>query len=148
MLEQIPPRLAKISTEASTHVSAPDGWSARQELGHLLDSAIMNHQRLLRVLAEENPTLPGYDGVFCVAAHDYHARDWQELIAAWQTLNAHFLWAIERIGGDQWQRSCVSEGKSVTLEFLVSDYVHHSVHHLQHMGANVSDLETQLRATA
>ena len=148
MLQEVPPRLAKLSPEAVVRRAGPDNWSAKQELGHLLDSAIMNHQRLLRVLAEESPTLPSYDGVFCVQAHDYHGRDWNDLIATWEQLNRHFLWAIERVDDSAWKRPCVSEGKSVTLGFLVTDYIDHAMHHLQHMGITVSGLESHLNASA
>ena len=148
MLQQVPVRLAEVSAVASERRSAPDAWSARQELGHLLDSAIMNHQRLLRVLAEDNPTLAAYDGEFCVATHNYHAQEWEELISTWLALNRHFLWAIEQITDEQWGRPCISEGKSITLEFLVSDYIQHAVHHLEHMGIEVRDLGEPLGATA
>ena len=108
----------------------------------------MNHQRLLRVLAEDNPTLPPYDGELCVAAHDYHACEWEELISTWQALNRHFLWAIERITDEQWRRPCVFEEKTVTLEFLVTDYVQHALHHLKHIGVQVGDAGEPLGATA
>ena len=148
MLQEVPPRLARISSEAAGHRSKPDSWSAKQELGHLLDSAIMNHQRLLRVLSEENPTLSDYDGVFCETAHNYHARSWQELIETWRALNSHFLWAIERVPDAAWQRPCVFDGKPVTLEFFVNDYIHHALHHLQHMGISVADPSQPLQASA
>ena len=137
MLKSIPPALSQIAADRVESRSGADDWSPKQELGHLLDSAIMNHQRLLRVLAEETPTLPGYDGPFCVAAHDYNSRDWNELIATWNTLNTHFLWAIERVSAEEWKRVCTSEGKSVTLEFLVADYIEHALHHLRHIGVDI-----------
>ncbi len=139
MLQQAPVKLAKISSAASERRPNPDAWSPRQELGHLLDSAIMNHQRVLRVLSENNPTLSGYDADFCVAAHDYHSQEWEELISTWQALNRHFLWSIERIPDDQWQRPYIYDGKNVTLEFLVTDYIQHAIRHLQHIGVQVGD---------
>jgi hypothetical protein len=148
MLQEIPPRLANLPSDAVSRRKSPADWSPKQELGHLLDSAIMNHQRLLRVLAKNNPTLPPYDGVFCVEAHDYHARSWPELIATWKTLNQHFLWLIERVTYDQWTRPCLSEGKAVTLEFLVGDYIQHALHHLQHIGVAIGDLGDEMKASA
>ncbi|HUN90268.1 MAG TPA: DinB family protein [Terriglobales bacterium] len=148
MLQEAPPRLAKISSETAGLHSKPDSWSPKQELGHLLDSAIMNHQRLLRVLREDNPTLPDYDGDFCAAAHQYQARTWQELIETWRTLNSHFLWAIEGVSDAGWQRPCVFGGKPVTLEFLVSDYIRHAQHHLRHAGISAADLDQSSRVSA
>jgi len=76
IVHEAPARLAKLSDDAISRRPTPEKWSPKQELGHLLDSAIMNHVRLMRVLTEDNPTLSGYDGESCVTAHDYHSRSW------------------------------------------------------------------------
>jgi len=135
-LKSIPPETARQSRKG--------GWSAAQELGHLLDSAIMNHARIIRVLTEETPALPDYDGNFCVAAHAYATRDWLELVTVWEALNRHFLMAIDRISADDWRRSCVFGGETVTLEFVVSDYLRHALHHLAHIGIDVHSFQMQL----
>ena len=36
-------------------------WSPKEELGHLLDSAANNHQRIVRALLEDQPAMPGYE---------------------------------------------------------------------------------------
>ena len=148
MLQELPARLAKLSADAVGRRSSPDAWSSKQELGHLLDSAIMNHVRFLRVLTESNPTLPGYDGEFCVVAHDYQSHEWQDLVRTWHSLNAHFLMAAERVSGNDWQRPCVFDGKPVTLEFMFTDYVHHALHHLEHIGVDVKDFSRHSSASA
>src|SRR6201992_4189093 len=105
MLKAVPPVLEAMPLEKVSSQSGPDEWSARQELGHLLDSAIMNHVRFVRTLMEENPTLVDYDGVRWVEAHDYHHRDWHELISTWSRLNAHFLMVAERTLPEMWKRT-------------------------------------------
>jgi hypothetical protein len=140
MLQQVPPRLATLSDAQVSHQLGADEWSAKQELGHLLDSAIVNHNRLMRVLTEDNPTLASYDGVFWVTAHNYRDRNWQDLIETWVLLNTHLLMVAEGVGDEGWQRSCVIDGKSATLEFLITDYVHHALHHLKHIGIEMRDL--------
>ena len=146
MLQETPPRLAKVSSEAAGQHPNPASWSPKQELGHLLDSALMNQHRLLRVLTEDNPTLPGYDGDFCEAAHHYQGRNWQELIETWRPLTAHFLWAIEGVSDAAWQRPCVFYDKPVTLEFLVTDYIRHAQHHLGHIGILAGDFRSAMTA--
>ena len=46
-------------------------WSKKQELGHLIDSACNNHQRIVRAQIEEEPSLGEYDGDLWVALHKY-----------------------------------------------------------------------------
>jgi hypothetical protein len=146
VIQAVPPRLGKLSEKAVADRPAPDSWSAKQELGHLLDSAIMNHVRFLRVLTETNPTLPGYDGEFCVNAHAYRERDWADLIATWSRLNAHFLMAAEGVSAESWKRPCIFDGKPATLEFMLIDYVEHALHHLEHIGIDIVDLKTRSAA--
>lgn len=58
LLNRVPPALRSISDEKASAGSGANKWSAKQELGHLLDSAVVNHYRWERVLSEDNPTLP------------------------------------------------------------------------------------------
>jgi len=141
LVDRVPPALRSISDEQAASGSGPDKWSAKQELGHLLDSAIVNHYRWVRVLSEENPTLPGYDGPRWVSLHNYQQRDWADLIDTWQRLNQHMLMLAEGISADVWQRSAIFDAKSATLEFMLNDYVHHAADHLVHFsGLSKADL--------
>ena len=132
LLDRVPPALRSISDERAASGSGPDKWSAKQELGHLLDSAIVNHYRWVRVLSEENPTLPGYDGPNWVSLHNYQQRDWADLIDTWQRLNEHMLMLAEGISASGWQRPAIFDAKPATLEFMLNDYVHHAADHLAH----------------
>jgi hypothetical protein len=132
LVDRVPPALRSISEEQAATDSGPDKWSAKQELGHLLDSAMVNHYRWARVLAEQNPMLPGYDGSKWVELHNYQRRSWADLIDTWETLNQHILMLAEGIPASGWQRPAVFDGKPATLEFMLNDYVHHAADHLAH----------------
>ena len=112
LLDRVPPALRSISDEQAASGSGPDKWSAKQELGHLLDSAIVNHYRWVRVLSEENPTLPGYDGPNWVSLHNYQQRDWADLIDTWQRLNEHMLMLAEGISASGWQRPAIFDAQA------------------------------------
>jgi len=149
MVERVPQRLRLLPGDSGTR-SGADGWSRREELGHLLDSAVMNHVRLMRVQTEDAPELPGYDGPLWVRAHNYQDQPWDQLIETWQRLNEHFLMAAEGTPTAAWQRRCTFEGAQQTLEFLFTDYVQHALHHLEHIGVRVDDfaLESPRARTA
>src|SRR6267378_507077 len=80
VLTVVPARLAGISNGNAAARPGPDSWSAKQELGHLIDSAANNHQRIVRAQLENNLALPGYDGDRWVELHGYQNRNWTELI--------------------------------------------------------------------
>ena len=96
LLEKLPGRLEALSPEA-VEIRPADSWSAKEELGHLLDSAANNHQRIVRAQLEDNPAMPGYDGPTWVRLHAYQKRDWQELIGTWEALNRQLLAAAEAV---------------------------------------------------
>jgi DinB superfamily len=132
-LDAIPPNIAASKTDG--------GWSPKEELGHLLDSAANNHQRIVRTLLEQNPAMPGYDGPHWVALHAYRNRDWRELIAQWEALNRQLLYAAEAVPSDAWSRTCTIGGSDpLTLQFVFEDYLHHMREHLEHMKVRVDDL--------
>ena len=75
LLQRVPGRLDKLSKETVGSQPTPSGWSPKEELGHLLDSAANNHQRIVRAQLENNPAMPGYEQSAWVALHDYQRRD-------------------------------------------------------------------------
>jgi hypothetical protein len=132
--------LRVLSSTAAAARPKPGAWSKKEELGHLVDSAVNNYARIIRVQRESAPALPGYEQDAWVERQGYHDRDWMELIALWTALNQHMLAAARRIPASALARPCtIAGGSPITLEFLVEDYVDHMVHHLQHIGIALSE---------
>jgi hypothetical protein len=50
---------------------APDRWSKKEILGHLIDSAANNHQRFVRAQGTPRLEFPGYEQEFWVATQAY-----------------------------------------------------------------------------
>src|SRR5262245_56725331 len=84
-IKVLPGRLARIPESQTAAKPGPDKWSAKQELGHLIDSAVNNHQRLVRAQLEDDLALSGYDGERWVEIHNYQERVWSDLIGLWQS---------------------------------------------------------------
>jgi hypothetical protein len=140
LLEKLPARLEALTPEA-VEVKPPGSWSPKEELGHLLDSAANNHQRIVRGQLEDNPRMPGYDGPAWVSLHAYQKRDWHELIETWEALNRQLLAAAEAVPETAWLRTCtVGDSAALTLQFVFEDYIHHMREHLEHMKVKVDDL--------
>ncbi|MGA2201412.1 MAG: DinB family protein [Terriglobales bacterium] len=141
LLQRVPDRLKKLSKDTVESKSTPSSWSPKEELGHLLDSAANNHQRIVRAQLEDNPAMPGYEQNRWVAIHAYQRRDWGELIELWQALNRQLLAAAEAVPDSAWSRTLTVAGSEpVTLQFVFEDYVVHMLHHLQHIGIEVDDI--------
>ena len=144
LIDRLPDRLQALPSDKVEHKPAPDAWSAKEELGHLLDSAANNHQRIVRAQLEENPAMPEYDGDAWVALHQYQRRDWRSLIERWTALNRQLLAAAEAVPDSAWSRTCtIADSGPLTLQFVLDDYIHHMLEHLRHMGVEVDDFALQ-----
>ena len=146
ILSEAPPRLRAISGDRAAAAPEPGKWSPKQELGHLLDSAANNHQRIVRAQLEDRPAMPGYDGDRWVELHRYQERDWGELIDLWRVANLQLLTAAEGATAEAFDRALtIGPSEPLTLAFVYEDYVRHMLHHLRHIGIAVDDFESPSR---
>jgi hypothetical protein len=143
LLQRVPGRLQKLSPDAVESRPSQSAWSPKEELGHLLDSAANNHQRIVRAQLVDNPAMPGYEQNRWVAVHAYQRRGWGELIELWCALNRQLLAAAEAVPNSAWSRPLTVDGSEpLTLQFVFEDYVEHMLHHLQHIGIKVDDIRS------
>jgi hypothetical protein len=124
-------RLKQIGEAAAAVPRAPGKWSRKQVLGHLVDSAANNHQRFVRLQLTSRIDLPGYDQDAWVRVQRYQDRPWLEIIQLWQTYNAQLAALIRTVDANSLKNVWhAPDGKDITLEFLMVDYVRHLRHHL------------------
>jgi hypothetical protein len=134
--------LERIGDEASRRPLKPGKWSAREVIGHLVDSASNNHQRFVRALFQDDLVFPGYDQDAWVAAQSYRDAPWRDLIALWRTFNLHIARLMETFPADERTRlrarhnldelawKPVPRDMPATLDYFMEDYVGHLKHHL------------------
>ena len=132
-------QLRRLSPAEAASSPQPGAWSKKEELGHLVDSAINNYARIIRVQKEDAPALPGYQQDAWVERQGYDDYDWRDLIVFWRALNVHMLAAAVRIPSSALARTCTIAGSHpMTLEFVIEDYGDHMIHHLEHIGLALS----------
>jgi hypothetical protein len=140
LLQFLPARLEALAPAKLDLKPSPSAWSPKEELGHLLDSAANNHQRIVRTQIEDSPRMPDYDGDRWVELHAYHKRSWHELIDTWRSLNRQLLAAADAVPDSAWSRTCtIADSEPLTLKFVFEDYVDHMIHHVEHMGIDVTE---------
>ena len=107
------------------------GWTRRQVLGHMIDSAANNHQRFVRAALDGSYIGPFYAQQGWVDAHGYDEMPWETLLGWWQAYHEILKAVVERIPVDKLDASCrVGDNEPVTLRFLIEDYIAHQQHHL------------------
>jgi hypothetical protein len=125
-------------------------WTAKEILGHLIDSATNNHQRFIRAQFTDDLIFAGYDQEQWVRVQSYDQVSWQTLVQFWQAYNLHLAHVIAHIPETTllklrerhtldiigWQR--VSANEPTTLAYLISDYIGHLQDHLRQIDDSVA----------
>ena len=121
---------------------ARQGWSAKEIVGHLIDSAINNYARFVRAQDSDNLVFAGYDQDAWVRAQRYRERPWGQILQLWRSLNYQIAHVMECTPEERlilpqaehnlheiaWQT--VPADQSTTLGYFMNDYVGHLQHHL------------------
>ena len=131
IIHQASARLSQASEEMTSRKPSPQKWSAKEILGHLIDSASVNHERFLRVWLADGLILLGYPQDDFVRLEAWQERPWSEIVTLWQALNLHLAHLIERLPEAILQHRFTVGQNTVTLEFLTEDYLAHLEHHLR-----------------
>ena len=136
------PRLRALSESQSSAPRAEDHWSAKQIIGHLIDSAANNHSRFVLGQLKDDLVFPGYDQNGWVRTNHYQDAPWSQLVDLWSAYNSHLHHLMAHADDARLKTSCtlhtlqeiafkaVPQSEPVTLEYLMKDYIDHLKHHL------------------
>ena len=131
-------KLRQVSEAESNTPILKGGWSRKQVIGHLIDSASNNHQRFVRASLQGSLEFPRYDQDGCVRVQAVQSAPWSLLISLWTDYNLYLAHVIANLPTDKLKAHCqIDEDEPVTLRFLAEDYLRHLRHHLGQIGAAV-----------
>jgi hypothetical protein len=129
-------KLRAISGTESTKPVLRGGWSYKQVIGHLIDSASNNHQRFVRAAQQNSLEFPAYNQAENVRIKSPQEADWALLITLWAAYNRYLAHVIARLPAEKLETVCrIGSGEPVTLAFIATDYLTHLNHHLRQIGA-------------
>ena len=143
-IEHGTPRLLALGDASGVR---PDvgGWSPKEIIGHLVDSASNNHQRFVRGQFQDDLVFAGYAQEDWVRAGAYQDAPWEDLVALWRTFNLQIARVMEAAPEDVRVRPRdphnldrigfvpLASGEPATLDRLMRDYVDHLEHHLHQL---------------
>ncbi len=113
-------------------------WSAKQIVGHLIDSAANNLQRIVRLNTQPELTMQGYAQNDWVNVQGYNERPWSDLVGLWAALNLHVAHAMQRVEKAHLPHLWNAGEDKITLGFIMEDYIAHLRHHLDRMPARTA----------
>jgi hypothetical protein len=136
-------RLLALSEEdARRRRGGEEGWSAKEIVGHLIDSAANNHRRFVLAQLKDDLQFEGYAQEDWVRAQRYADAPWAGLVELWRAYNLHLAHVMASVPEEVLHRPrashsldriafrAVGASQPATLEYLMRDYVDHLKHHL------------------
>ncbi|WP_263382443.1 DinB family protein [Granulicella arctica] len=129
------PWLEQVSGKRAGEAPSEGKWCAKEVIGHLIDSAVNNLQRIVRLdtVLDVEPEVRSlnYEQDEWVRAQHYAEKEWVQILELWRVLNAHIAWTMGHVARGHLGRICVFPDGHVTLCFLMEDYVAHMDYHLK-----------------
>jgi hypothetical protein len=108
----------------------PEKWSLRQIVAHLADSEIVAADRFRRIIAENNPTLIGYDQDAWARNLNYARRKTSESIETFRRLRGENYDLLKELSPEAFERTGThSERGPVTLRQQLETMAAHAEAH-------------------
>ncbi len=135
IVEVTVPELNRLKNSDVSKKPAPDKWSKKEILGHLIDSAANNHHRLIRAQQQsKNLIFPTYNQDEWIQIQRYQNIPWKELITLWQYYNLHLARIIKYYPEDKLDILWIKKPDEIlSIRELIIHYVWHTRHHLDQL---------------
>jgi DinB superfamily len=131
-------RLRSLDAATVSHRPAPDRWTIKEVIGHLIDSATNNHQRFVRAQFVQELVFPAYQQNEWAQCQFCNDLDWGDLVELWRRYNLHLAHVIRSAASTSLGTPCtIGDYPPMTLEALMADDVVHIKHHLTKIAQRV-----------
>jgi hypothetical protein len=135
-LDAIRAALFSVSSDMADKPWREGGWTRKEIVGHLLDSAANNRQRFVRAAIDGSYAGPMYAQDAWVAIHGYAELPWKTLLEWWNVEHEILASIVDHIPELRMDASStVGDDAPVTLQFLIEDYIAHQMWHLKQITA-------------
>jgi hypothetical protein len=126
--------LTGVFGEEEDFIPAPGKWSARQITAHVADAEVVCAHRLRQVIAEENPTLIGFDQEAWARNLDYAERKPKQSLETFRRMRAENYALLKDLPEAAYARvGTHSEAGPVTLLALVERNAAHAESHARQL---------------
>ena len=141
------PILLSLSEEQVSLKRNSQNRTVKMLVGHLIDSASNNHQRMVRLqyaprCGHSMPNtemgmlvFPDYtqDNDLWIALQDYQHEDWHTLVMLLKYYNEHICHLIRSVDEKKLNNYWIDyEGRRVTLDAMIRGYINHLTLHISH----------------
>ena len=144
VVETWEPILSSLPIGAIGECKNKQSRTIKQILGHLVDSASNNHQRIVRLQYNKYLEFPDYrqDNDLWIVVQDYQHTDWINLVQLWKFYNLHIIQIIKTVDQTKLQNYWNDfEGNKVTLHNMIEGY-------LIHLNLHINEIQELIDSTS
>ncbi|MBO9607816.1 MAG: DinB family protein [Paenibacillaceae bacterium] len=109
---------------------APDKWSVKEVVAHLVDSSIVHSVRVRKIVTEPHPVLPVYDQDAWVAGARSNEAAIADILQTYEVILTYNAMFYGRITDADWEKVGDTNGKQVTVAELFQGFIRHVGIHL------------------
>lgn len=108
---------------------APDKWTLKEVMGHVVDDERIFAYRLFCLARGETLPLPGFDENVYAAHSNAEARRWEDLLEEYRVVRAATLALLRSLPAEAWLRAGEVNGYRATPRGLAFHIAGHELHH-------------------
>jgi uncharacterized damage-inducible protein DinB len=134
--ERVRKEIAGLSEEQLRFRPGEGQWSLKEVIGHVRDFAEIDHDRLMRMITQERPMLPGYDQEDLAREHNHQEADPQTVLEELASIRQQTVHVLTELVDASWARTGRHlERGTFSIREHVDHIVDHEALHLEHIRA-------------
>ncbi len=129
--EQTTALLRGVAPERENFAYAPEKWSIKEVLGHIIDTERVMTYRALRISRADTTPLASFDEKVFVANSNFARRTLADLVEEFQVVRAATVHLAKHLDPEMLTRRGTASGNPVTVRALLYIVAGHERHHTQ-----------------
>ena len=129
LAEKTKTMLGPLTEKQASYRYAPDKWTIRQMLGHMIDAERIFAYRALRIARNDKTPMEGFEQDDYVRFGPHERRSMADLLAQYDVVRSATLWLFEDLGPEAWDRRGIANKNEVSVRALAYIMAGHEVHH-------------------
>jgi DinB family protein len=121
--------ISRFTEEQGDYRYAPEKWSVKEVLGHLIDTERILSYRALRIARHDQTSIEGFEQDDYVRHGGFGNRTLAELSEEFQCIRRASLFLFRNLDAEAWMRRGVANQKEISVRALAYVIAGHELHH-------------------
>jgi uncharacterized damage-inducible protein DinB len=123
--------LRGLTEEQAESRYAPDKWSVKEVVGHIIDTERIFGHRAFRFARNDQTPLPGYEQDDYVRAGEFSKRSLADLVQEFEHVRRANLYLLRSLNETAWLRRGTASENEVSVRALAYILAGHESHHVE-----------------